>query len=88
MGNHLKNQGVYVETLDSGDKVFYNYETTATLKDGMLVSGMNHYRISGGTGKVKGIKGSGTCKLTGTADGGTDYSCSGEYTLSGSAMSR
>ncbi len=30
---------------------------------------------------MKGIKGSGTCKTTGTAGGGLDYSCSGEYTM-------
>ena len=34
---------------------------------------------------MKSIKGSGTCKLTGSSDGGTDYSCSGTYTLAGAA---
>jgi hypothetical protein len=83
MGNHLKNSGVFVETMDSGDKIFYTYQSTATLKDGALVSGMNEYEISGATGKMKGIKGSGSCKLTPTSDGGTEYSCSGEYTMGG-----
>jgi hypothetical protein len=87
-GNQLRNWGVYVETLASGDKVFYDYQSTGTLKDGMLVSATNKYQISGGTGKAKGIKGSGTCKLTGTADGGTDYSCSGEYTMAGGSMAK
>src|ERR1017187_2904529 len=41
-----------------------------------------------GTGKMKGIKGSGGCKLTGKPDGGLDYSCSGEYTLAGAAMAK
>ena len=31
-GTHLKGWGVYVETFDSGDKVFYTYQTTGTNK--------------------------------------------------------
>ncbi|MGA2904181.1 MAG: hypothetical protein ABSD98_10145 [Candidatus Korobacteraceae bacterium] len=87
-GNQLRNWGVYVETLASGDKVFYDYQSTGTMKDGVFQSATNKYQISGGTGKVKGIKGSGTCKLTGAADGSSDYSCSGEYTLAGGSMSK
>jgi hypothetical protein len=83
-----KTWGVFVETFDSGDKVFYNYQTAGTIKDGAFQSGTNKYRITGGTGKMKGIKGSGTCKLTGAADGGTDYSCTGEYTLGGAAPAK
>jgi len=84
----VKTWGVFVETFDSGDKVFYTYQTTGTMKDGAYQSGTNKYQITGGTGKMKGIKGSGTCKLTGAADGGTDYSCTGEYTLAGAAPSK
>ena len=87
-GNRVKTWGVYVETYDSGDKIFYNYQTTGTTKDGVFQTGQNKYQITGGTGKMKGIKGSGTCKLTGTADGGDDYSCSGEYTLAGAAPAK
>src|SRR5271169_3823773 len=61
-GNHVRTWGVFVETYDSGDKVFYNYRTTGTTKDGAFQSGANKYQISGGTGKMQGIKGSGTCK--------------------------
>jgi hypothetical protein len=82
-GNHLKNWGVFVETFANGDKVFYRYQSTGTAKDGVFQAGHNKYQIAGGTGKMKGIKGSGTCKLTGASDGGTDYSCTGEYTHAG-----
>ena len=71
--------GLYVQTYDSGDKVYYSYQTTATMKDGMIVSGGNKWQMTG-TGKMKGIKGSGTCKLTGEADGGVNFDCTGEYT--------
>jgi hypothetical protein len=87
-GNHVKTWGVYTQTFDSGDKVFYNYQTTGTTKDGVYQAGQNKYQIAGGTGKMKGIKGSGTCKLTGAADGSVDYSCSGEYTLAGAAPAK
>ena len=87
-GTSSKAWGVYVETYDSGDKIFYTYQTTATLKDGVIVSGGNKYQITGGTGKVKGIKGAGACKLTGTSGGGLDFSCTGEYTLPGAAPAK
>ena len=85
---HLKNWGVFVETFDSGDKVIYNYQGTGTLKDGAFQTGTNKYQIAGGTGKMKGIKGSGSCKLTGKSDGGLDYSCTSEYTLAGAVMAK
>jgi len=81
MGTHTKAWGVYVETYDSGDKIFYTYQGTGTSKDGALVTGANKWQLSGGTGKMKGIKGMGSCKLTGNASGGEDYECTGEYTL-------
>jgi hypothetical protein len=84
-GNRSKVSGVYVETFDSGDKIFYTYQNTVTSKAGAPQTGQGKYQISGGTGKMKGIKGSGTCKHTGNADGGIDYSCTGEYTLAGAA---
>jgi hypothetical protein len=37
---------------------------------------------------MKGIKGSGTCKLTGTPDGGLEYTCTGEYTLAAAAPAK
>jgi len=82
---HLRNWGVYAETYDGGDKIFYAYQSTATIKDGAVVTGGNKYQITGGTGKMKGIKGSGACKLTGSAGGGLDYTCTGEYTIGAAA---
>lgn len=84
----LRSWGVFVETLSSGDKVFYDYQVTGTAKNGTLQSATNKYQISGGTGKMKSIKGSGTCKLTGAADASSEYTCTGEYTLAGGSMSK
>jgi hypothetical protein len=75
----MKNRGVYVVTFDSGDKVYYQYEGSATMKDGAYQAGTNKYQIAGGTGKLQGVNGSGSCKLTGAGDGGLQYTCTGMY---------
>ena len=80
--------GVYTQTFADGDKVFYNYQSTVSFKSDGTASGSNKYQITGGTGKMKSIKGAGTCKLACAADGGTDYSCEGEYTLAAAAPAK
>jgi hypothetical protein len=87
-GNLTKVWGVYVETFDSGDKVFYTYQGSVIAKNGEVQSGQNKWQISGGTGKMKGIKGTGACKHTPEAGGYLDYACSGEYTVAGSAAQK
>ena len=82
---HGKAWGIYTETFDSGDKLFYSYTTTATLKDGAITTGSNTYKIVGGTGKMKSVRGSGSCKLKGNADGGLTYTCTGESGTAGAA---
>jgi len=81
----MKNQGVYMVTFDSGDKVYYKYQGMATMKDGAYQAGTNKYEIAGGTGKMAGIHGSGSCKLTGKGGDNIDYSCTGTYQI-GMAM--
>ena len=70
-GDTFRARGCQVVTMDSGDKVFISHEGTGT-PDGQDGT----WSISGGSGKLKGIKGKGT------------YSCSssgcdiaGEYQL-------
>lgn len=83
-GDHVKTWGTFVETFDSGDKINYSYESNSTAKDGKLVSGTDKWQITGGTGKMAGMKGSGTCKLSpGSTEGGLDYACTGTYTHGG-----
>jgi len=82
-GNTGKVSGVYVETLANGEKVYYRYESTAVLQNGVLQTMQNKWQIVGGTAKLAGIKGQGTCKGTGTPDGGLAFECTGDYTLAG-----
>jgi len=77
----LKNHGVFVVTLASGDKVFYNYHGTQTVKDGKMDSGTNTWTLSGGTGKFKGVKGEGGCKGKGNPDGTSTWNCDGTYSV-------
>jgi len=85
--SRMKAWGIYQETYDSGDKIIYAYELSVGMKDGAMQSGKGTYQATGGTGKMKGIKAKGTCTYTPGADNGTDYSCTGVYTLAGSAKS-
>ena len=80
-GNRSKDSGVYVETFDSRDKIFYTYQNNVTLKDGAPKTSQGKYQIAGGTVKTKGLNRSDAYKHAGNADGGIDYSCTGEYTL-------
>ena len=80
-GNSSRGHGVFVETMANGDKIHFTYQTTATIKDGKMQSGSNKWQATGGTGKFKGIKASGTCSGTGSADGFTNWTCTGTYSL-------
>ena len=44
-GSRSKASGVYVDTLASGDKIFYNYQASATMKNGVQTGG-NKYQMS------------------------------------------
>src|SRR5262245_25303217 len=46
-GNTLKGHGIFIETLENGDKIHYHYETTATMKDGKMESATNKFQITG-----------------------------------------
>ena len=80
-GNSSKGHGIFVETMANGDKITFTIQPTVTIKDGQMQSGSDKWQATGGTGKFKGIKGSGTCKGTGSADGSSNWTCSGTYTL-------
>jgi hypothetical protein len=80
-GNSSKGHGIFVETMANGDKINFTYQPTVTIKDGKMQSGSDKWQATSGTGKFKGIKASGTCKGTGSADGSTNWACSGTYTL-------
>jgi len=71
----LKNHGRYNVTMENGDMVYYTYEGSAPAD--MKKPASNKWNIVSGTGKSKGIKGSGTCSGMRNDDGSSDWTCTG-----------
>ena len=67
-------------TLQGGDNIFYSYEGAEQTGSNKPVT--DHWKISGGTGKYKSAKGSGTCTGQVHNDGSSDWECVGEYSSS------
>lgn len=78
-GNSSSSRGYYDDTMANGDTAHYRYEATFTLKDGKPESGKNTWTLVSGTGKLKGLKGQGTCTGKAEADGSVLWKCTGEY---------
>lgn len=77
--------GSHVTTMESGDKLFAAYRYTTPLKDGKSGEAHGTWSYTGGTGKLKGIKGSGTFKTTFAEDGSTTTEVEGQYELAQAA---
>jgi hypothetical protein len=65
--------------MDNGDKVYYTYE--GSFSTDITKPFSNKWKIQSGTGKYKGIKGSGTCSGKVNADGSYDLGCTGTYSI-------
>jgi hypothetical protein len=74
-GNKSHQHGIYVLSLESGDKVSLPFQGTTTLKDGKPTGANGTWTFAAGTGKLKGIKGKGTWHCSPSGDG---WSCNGE----------
>ena len=81
IGNKTSGNGIHVSTMDNGDKMFVKFQGIGMVKDGALQTDSGTWSYTGGTGKLKGIKGKGTYKGKGNADGGATYEIEGDYQL-------
>ncbi len=72
-------RGYYDATAEGGDKVHYTYEGSGSTDVSKPTA--NKWKIIGGTGKLKGIKGSGTCAGKNNADGSADLECTGTISM-------
>jgi hypothetical protein len=79
-GNKSNGRGYGVGTMASGDKFFVRLQGVATLKEGAIDTDDGKWTFTGGTGKLKGVKGGGTYKGKGGPEG-TTYEVEGEYQL-------
>ncbi len=77
IGDKSSGHGVFVESLANGDKLYVHYQFNATLKNGQMQSGVNKWATSGGTGKFKDSKGSGSCTAKPNPDGTANFTCTG-----------
>ncbi len=68
-GKTGRTRGYDIGTMANGDKYYARYQGTSVLKDGAVQSSEGTWSFFGGTGKLKGIKGKGTWKCKGTAEG-------------------
>ncbi|MGA2629863.1 MAG: hypothetical protein ABSG54_06565 [Terriglobia bacterium] len=82
-GSKANIRGYDNATLASGDKAFVRFQGAVTLKDGAVIADDGMWSFTGGTGKLKGLKGEGTYKGKGTPEGGETFEVEGEYTLPG-----
>lgn len=76
----VRSRGVHVTTMESGDKYFVSYQGAGTLKDGAYQNTKGTWTYTGGTGKLKGIKGKGTYSCTAAGEM-VNCDIEGEYQL-------
>ena len=80
-GGHSQDRGYVVMTMDNGDKAYIRFQGTGTSKEGGAHTGEGTWSYTGGTGKLKGLKGKGTFKSSGATADTTEDQVEGEYTL-------
>ena len=83
-GDSSHDRGYGVGTVANGDKYFIHFKGTSTLKNSAPVSADCNWKFTGGTGKLNGITGKGTCKGTFQPDGRAVWEIKGEYQLAAS----
>jgi hypothetical protein len=85
-GTSATQHGYNMSTMDNGDKFTVKYSGTIKVaKDGTAAFD-GKWNFVSGTGKLKGIKGSGTYKGTGSADGSGTVDVEGDYTIAPAAV--
>ena len=77
--NLSHDKGYGVGTLASGDKYFLRFKGTTTMKGEAPTRAQCTWSFTGGTGKLKGLTGQGTCAGTYSADGASSWDIQGEY---------
>jgi len=78
-GNVSFSSGTFVDTMVNGDRGYYDYSFKTKTKDGKPTISGHKWELLGGTGKLKGVKGKGTCEATLQEDGKVVYECQGKY---------
>jgi hypothetical protein len=80
-GDTSSDHGYYAGTMSNGDRFTVKFGGPGHSKDGKPVSGEGTWSFTGGTGKLKGLTGSGTYKASANPDGTVTSQIEGEYSL-------
>jgi hypothetical protein len=80
-GKLSHDKGYGVGTLADGDKYFVRFEGTTTIEKNAPVSGTCNWTFTGGTGKLKGLTGKGTCSGKFDATGAAVFDIQGDYSV-------
>jgi hypothetical protein len=73
--------GYYLDVMSNGDSAYYRYEGTTALQGGAPQTAGWKWKFVGGSGKLKGLKGKGTCRATWNLSGVNTWECTGSYRL-------
>jgi hypothetical protein len=80
-GATVRASGYHTTTMSNGDKIYVRFQGTDTTKDGKPDTTEGTWSYTGGTGKLKGIKGKGTYKGQADSSGNMVAEIEGDYEL-------
>ncbi len=80
-GTTSRDRGYGVGTAVNGDKYYVRFEGTTTYKGETPTAGTCAWTFSGGTGKLRGLTGKGTCSGTFDATGAAVFDMQGDYSI-------
>jgi hypothetical protein len=80
-GAQGQSRGYVTITMDNGDKAYVRWQAGGTATKEGSVTGEGTWSYTGGTGKLKGLKGKGTFKFSTAPDGTSEAQIEGGYSL-------
>jgi hypothetical protein len=80
-GAKVRSSGYHVSNLSNGDKIYVRFQGNDTMKDGKPDTTEGTWSYTGGTGKLKGIRGKGTYKGKADSSGNMVVEVEGDYEL-------
>ena len=83
-----RDRGYGVTLLANGDTAFIQIEGVTTIRNDVPISGQGTWSFTGGTGKLRGIKGKGTYDGKYSRDGTSTFAVEGEYQLAAAARGK
>jgi len=83
-GATSRDRGYGVGLAANGDKYYVRFEGTTNYKGAAPTTASCTFTFSGGTGKLRGLTGKGTCTGTFDATGGAVFDVVGEYSIAAS----